>query len=249
MNDTRRHSGPGYLWQGFRLIARPGLRRYVAVPLLINMLLFAALIGYGASEFNTFIDNSLPAWLDWLEWLLWPLFALTVLVAAFYTFSLLANLIAAPFNSLLAAAVERQLRGEVAPANGRGLLREAAASFAQEFKKFLFLIGWSAPLLILFLIPGLNLAAPAAWFAFSAWMLALEYSDYPMSNHGLGFSEIRQRLRQRPLRNLSFGAGTLLCTTIPVLNFFVMPAAVAGATLMWSEELDRERGGSVTPQR
>ena len=34
---------------------------------------------------------------------------------------------------------------------------------------------------------------------------------------------------------------TLVLTLVPVLNFFVMPAAVIGATLMWNQELSDSR--------
>src|SRR3569832_1980938 len=105
-------AGPAYLLQGFRLIRRPGLRRFVLIPLMINAALFTAVNGYGFSEFHALIDTMLTPAFEWLEWLLWPLFALTVLVIAFYSVGSSANLIAAPFNSLLAAAVELGVVGE-----------------------------------------------------------------------------------------------------------------------------------------
>ena len=40
----------------------------------------------------------LPEWLRWLDWLLWPLFGIIVFGAVFFGFSLVANLIAAPFH-------------------------------------------------------------------------------------------------------------------------------------------------------
>jgi len=89
------------------------------------------------------------------------------------------------------------------------------------------------------MIPGLNLLAPFAWFVFSAWLFALEYSDYPLGNCGLHFSQIRAELRQRPLLALGFGASVSICTMIPLLNFLVMPAAVAGATAWWLDESGR----------
>ena len=40
-------SGAGYLIQGMGLIARPGLRRFVLIPLLINVAVFSAATWYG----------------------------------------------------------------------------------------------------------------------------------------------------------------------------------------------------------
>lgn len=93
------------------------------------------------------------------------------------------------------------------------------------------------PLGLLFLIPGINVAAPFIWALFSAWMLAIEYLDYPMANHALHFATQRRILRGNRLLAYGFGGGTLLLTMIPVLNFIAMPAAVAGATALWVEEL------------
>jgi CysZ protein len=67
-------------------------------------------------------------------------------------------------------------------------------------------------------------------------MMTVQYLDYPMANHRLFFSEQRARLRKRPLLAWSFGGLVMLATLVPVLNFFVMPAAVAGATVLWVRE-------------
>lgn len=231
-------AGASYVLTGLRLIFQPGIRPYVAIPLAINTLLFATLIWYVSGEFGAFIDRLLPGWLDWLSWLLWPLFAITTLVILFYTFTLVANLVGAPFNSLLAEAVERHLKGEPTGSQGGWVqaLKSIGPALWAELKKLGYFALWAVPLLILFLIPVINLAAPFLWLAFSAWMLSLEYADYPMGNHGLLFPQQRAKLRERRLTALGFGGATLVLTAIPVVNFLVMPAATAGATVMWLKE-------------
>ena len=234
MNLLAPVKGACYLWRGFKLITQAGLRRYVAIPLIINITLFGALIWYGTDKFDAFINQLLPTSLDWLQWLLWPLFAITVLIAAFYTFTIIANFISAPFNDVLSAQVERRLAmNKAAAPEGAFSIIE---SLKQEVKKLLFLLGWAVPLGILFLIPGLNLLAPFVWLLFSAWMLALEYCDYPMGNHGIPFREQRRLLRERSFLSLGFGTATLFATAIPLVNLFAIPAAVAGATALWVGE-------------
>jgi len=225
--------GAAYLWRGFKLIGEASLRRYVIAPLIINTALFIGLIWYGADKFANFIDSLLPSWLDWLQWLLWPLFAVTVLIAAFYTFTIVANFIASPFYSLLASKVERRLSTEPITETSFAIVE----SLIHEAKKMLFLLGWAVPLGILFLIPGLNLLAPFAWLVFSVWMLVLEYCDYPMGNHGIPFHDQRRIVRGRTFLSLGFGTATLLATGIPIVNLFAIPAAVAGATALWFENL------------
>jgi len=99
--------GFGYLREGIGLIRQSGLRRYVAVPLLVSTLVFSAAIYFGIHWLGVLLDwllGYLPGWLNWLRYLLWPLFALTGVLVVFYTFSIITNLIAAPFNGLLAEA-------------------------------------------------------------------------------------------------------------------------------------------------
>jgi CysZ protein len=38
---------------------------------------------------------------------------------------------------------------------------------------------------------------------------------------------------------MGFGGLVALCASIPIVNFFVVPAAVVGATLLWCEELNQ----------
>ena len=240
--------GAGYLLEGLRIIRQPGLRRYVVVPLLINILLFGGLLYFAFGWVQNLIDyllGYLPDFLDWLSYLLWPLFAIVSSLVVFYGFSVAANLIGAPFNDLLSAAVERHLTGQKQDdeSDWKKLLKELIPNLVSELRKLLYFILWAIPFGILFLIPGINLAAPFLWALFSAWMLALEYISYPMVNHGLLFPEQRRRLRGRRWLSVSFGGATLLGTLIPVVNFLVMPTAVAGATAMWVKEMKGNPSG------
>ncbi len=222
--------GVGYLLKGFKLVLRPGLRRYVVVPVLINTLLFSAVIYFGANLVFEFSQGLLPDWLDFLAFILVPLFLLLSAVAMFFTFTMVANLIASPFNGLLAEAVEYRLTGrELPPLNTGKLLREAGMAIVSELKKLGYILIRIVPLLLLFFIPVIG---PLMWAAFSAWMLAISYIDYPLANHGLAFPEQRTLIGERRWLGLGFGVAVMATMAIPVVNFIVMPCAVAGATAL-----------------
>ena len=232
--------GAGYALTGLRWLPKSGLRRFVALPLLINIVLFGAGIWWTYGQFEYFdqvLQGWLPTWLDWLHWLIWPIFALTVLIALFYSFSVVANLLAAPFNSLLAEQVERLAQPGNTPRPATDLnWKELILSPLAALNRLLYFIGWAIPLLLLSFVPVVNVAAPVLWVLFSAWMLALEYADYPLANRGLSFRNQRRLLRQHWPLTLGFGGIVLLLTLIPIVNFLAMPAAVIGATLMWMRE-------------
>jgi len=238
---AKKHSGIYYLFEGLRLIRQPGLRRYVVVPLLVSVVFFSAAILGLTHWLEALIDmllGYLPDWLDWLRYLLWPVFALLGVLIIFYSFSIVTNLIAAPFNGMLAEAVEKHLTGQPIETGGwKALARDIVPSLVSELRKLLYFLLRAVPLGLLFLIPGVNLAAPFLWALFSAWMLVIEYVDYPMANHLLHFSTQRRLLRSRRVLAYGFGGGSLLLTMIPLLNFLAMPVSVAGATALWVGEL------------
>jgi CysZ protein len=233
-------TGAGYLLRGFRLIRLRAMRPYVVVPIAINSAVFAGLGWYAVGALGPLVDWIVPAGYEWLAWLVWPLAGFAVLVLLFYLCTLLANVIAAPFNGPLAAAVEAHLTG-TRPASGddglAAVVRGTGAAVLSEGRKLVYYLVRATPLLILAWIPVVNLAVPVLWLALNAWMLALEYADYPMGNHGVAFAEQRARLAKKPLVALGFGAAALALTLIPVLNFIAVPTAVAGATALWVGEL------------
>lgn len=243
-------TGFGYLLEGARLLTRPGIRRYVIMPLTINIVLFGLLIWWGYSEvatLNHWILGHIPHWLDWLTWLIWPVFFLAALMLLMYGFTLLANLVAAPFNGFLAERVELELTGE-RPGGETGFAKLALVvprSLAREGRKWLYFLPLLIGAAVLYVIPVINFAAPFVWLVLSAWMLAIEYIDFPMDNHELPFTAVREGSRAASLTSLGFGTAVMLGTMIPFVNLFVVPAAVSGATVYFTREI-RQR---YLPQR
>jgi CysZ protein len=234
--------GPKYLLRGYRLIWHAQLRRFLLLPLCINIIVFAGLIWLVANEYGTLIDWLLPAthawWTELARTLLWLMFALTVGVLLFFGFSLAANAVAAPFNGLLADRTEQLLGATAVQSAGHstGWWREIWRTVASELKKLRYFLSVSAIVLALTFVPLLNLGAPVLWALVGSWMLALEYLAYPMENHGFTFVEVRLAAREKRLLTLGFGIATLVATLIPLINLVVMPASVAGATAMWCDK-------------
>jgi len=248
--------GVSYVPRGLRLLAAPWLAPYIWMPIGINVLVFAGLFWLAGAQYQALIAWLLPEpgtftgegwWTQTLEflalvarWLLWPLFLLAAVVVMFYTFTAVANLVAAPFNGWLSARVERAVTGSAPAGDGGGLTAEVLGAFGGELRKIGYFALLGIPLLLLFLVPVANIAAPFLWTLYGAWILALEYMDYPLGNRGLGFPEQRVRLRRQRLLHLGFGAGILAMTLIPVLNLVAMPTGVIGATLLALENASRE---------
>ncbi len=236
-------SGPQYLSEGLKLVLSPGLRLFVLLPLTLNLLLFVALIGFAVQQFGGWVETfmpSLPDWLGFLEYILWPLFVVLVLLMVFFSFTMLANIIAAPFNGFLAEKVEVVVRGEdpFPPFRWAELLAMVPRTLGREARKLLYFLPRAIALLILSFIPVVNLVAAPLWLLFGVWMMAIQYIDYPADNNKMSWQDMLAWLREKRWQSLGFGGITYAALLVPGLNILMMPAAVAGATLFWV----RERG-------
>jgi len=226
------------LVQAFLLLTKTELRKFLIIPILINVGIY--LIAFFVSSYYValLIDAFIPAWLEWLSWLLWPLFFISFFIVGFFTFTLLANLIASPFYGKLAAKT-LPLIG----VTGEGIAEPPVHKILfSELKKLGYILLRVLPLLILSVIPGLNVFAPPLWLLFSAWSLALEYMAYPMENAGLLFVQQRHSMENIRFGSLSFGGLVAMGLAIPVVNVLMPPAAVIAATIFVNEagNLDSE---------
>lgn len=231
-----------YFFEGARLIAKPGYRRFILIPLLINLVIFVLVtiaLFHAFGDFFTQIQALFPTWMSWLAWLLWPLVGFVFLVVYGYSFNIITNFLAAPFFGLLAEKIETELTGTAPPEEPWGQL--IPRTLQREAIKLWYFITRGLLIFLLFValffIPGANLLGVLIGVIWSCWCMAVQYSDYPADNHQLNFPELRRRLNKQQLTSYSYGGIILLGSMVPVLNIFVTPIAVAGATLYWVREV------------
>ncbi|KMW72861.1 sulfate transporter [Photorhabdus luminescens subsp. luminescens] len=245
-------SGFQYLMQGCKLITRPGIKRFVLLPLLANILFLGGSFWWLYQKLENWIHwivSKTPDWMQWLSYILWPLAVISVLLIFTYFFSTIANFIAAPFNGLLAEKLEADLTGTPAPDTGViALFKDVPRVLKRELAKLCYYIPRALVLLLLYFIPVIGqTVAPVLWFIFSAWMLSIQYCDYPFDNHKVSFPTMRNALRQNKIINLQFGATVSILTMIPIVNLVIMPIAVCAATAMWVDHYRDQHVPRIMP--
>jgi CysZ protein len=230
--------GLHYFLCGWRLLFQRNLLPFVLFPLLINILLVSGLVWFFLANIGGWLAWLLPTWLDWLSWIIVPMVLLLIAVGFYFAFTTLANFIAAPFNSLLAEKVEQQLTGEnLTEMSTAELLKDVPRMLKREWLKMWYSIPRLVAIFLLGLVPFLGQTiVPILAFLFGAWMLAIQYCDYPFDNHKIHFQRMRNALYEKRLMNFSFGSLVSLFTMLPFVNLVVMPVAVCGATAMWVNE-------------
>lgn len=241
-------SGFGYLSQGLGILFQPGLKRFVLVPILANLLVFFALtfllIQY-FSSINGWFTDILSGW-SWfgafatvIASVISGIIFFTILLIYGYSFNIITNIIAAPFYGLLAEKIESHVTGKVFSSEGfsqmvlRTIKREFVKLWYFTSRGILVMLG----LFVLAWIPLFNLAVPFLALLWGAWIMTLQYVDYPADNNKQPFNDLRKSLKNCPFSSSGFGSAIMLGSMVPVLNILVMPLAVAGGTLFWINEL------------
>jgi len=228
------------------IVARPRLWLLVLIPLVINFIIFAALLGWGFHEFAHTLKTWLAGHQAWywtaLVWLAKIFFWLIVLVMVYFIFTPIALLIASPFNDRLAESVEKTYGFDIED-NRRFLkmvLEEAAFAIKSETKRLVFALSVFAFIFLLNFIPVIgSIAYAAAGFLWGAWAASMEFTGFAMDRRHLGLRRKWDLLRSNPAPAFGFGIVTVLLLMIPFLNVLVFPVSAVGGTMLFG--MIRER--------
>ncbi|MCU4676143.1 sulfate transporter CysZ [Catenovulum sp. 2E275] len=233
-------SGVQCFFDGFSLINKKGIRRFVYIPILINLVLFGLTFWWllGQTDLiSQWVIGWVPDWLSWLTVLILPVMIVGFFVLFIFLFTSISNFIAAPFHGLLASKVEMMLSPQLAQQADSEfkLTQEIGRTLKREWQKLAYYLPRALGYFILFLF--LPVGGQIIWFLFIAWMMAIQYLDFPFDNHQVSFSQMRDQLWRKKSSSFSFGIIVSLFSMIPIINLIVMPVAVCGATKLWVEKM------------
>ncbi|MEU6282166.1 EI24 domain-containing protein [Streptomyces sp. NPDC047028] len=239
-----------YLVEGQRWVGRHG-RSYGfgLLPGLITLVLYAAALvalavwGEGAVAWATpFADDWTSPWQGLFRGFLTAvLFALGLLLAVL-TFTAVTLLIGQPFYENLSEKVDEDASPDgTAPRSGLPLWRELWISARDSLRIVLRAALWGVLLFALGFLPVVGqTVVPVIGFFVTGFFLTEELTAVALQRRGV---ELRARLSLlRSRKTLAWGFGTPLglAFLVPFVAVFLMPGAVAGATLLARDLLDEE---------
>ena len=221
------------------MVFLPQLRWFVLIPLIINVLVFGGIIYWAANHFSAWmadLTSWLPQWLAFLEYVVWPLLFLALAAMIFFTFTIIGNFIAAPFNAILAEKVQRMEGAELPDLQLSDWLTLVPKSIGRELRKLMYYLPRVLLLFLLSFIPGLGMIL---WFLFNGWMMSIQYCDYAADNRGVSYNDMLSKLKPTLSKSWPFGAVVNVAMLIPFLNLLIIPVAVIGATVFWEREVEK----------
>ncbi|MFD8205328.1 EI24 domain-containing protein [Streptomyces sp. NPDC059695] len=239
-----------YLLQGQKWVGRHGRWfGFGLLPGLVTLVLYAAALvglGYGADDLaawaTPFADDWTSPWLALFRGTLTALVFAFGLFLAVITFTAVTLLVGQPFYESLSEEVDRSQGGEV-PESGLPLWRELWISARDSLRILLRVVLYGILLFACGFIPVVGqTVVPAIGFCVSGFFLTEELTAVALQRRGVELKERLRLLRGRRLAVLGFGVPLTLAFLVPFVAVFLMPGAVAGATLM-ARDLRGEDGG------
>lgn len=237
-------------FRSVRILRRnPRLIQYIVIPFLINTLVFSGVVYLGLDFFGSTVVEYIPQGEAWywsvLYWLLWVVAVLLTTVLVFFSFTVVGNLLASPFNDLLSERTEEVLSGAVNDdefALGQ-FFRDAGQTILMEAKKMSIFVVVMVLILPLNLLPGVgNSLYTVLAVSLTLFFLCFEYLGFVLVRKRQFFSEQKNYIFARKFLMLGFSCGVMAILAIPFFQLFCIPLAVIGATRLWCEEEGRWSG-------
>ncbi|MBL7254602.1 EI24 domain-containing protein [Paractinoplanes lichenicola] len=243
--------GAGLLGRGLGIVLRsPKLLALGLVPAVIAGALYATalffLVDY-LPQLSSAVTWFADGWAKWARDLMRVLGGIALLgvsvLLGILTFTAVTLLIGDPFYERISELVEERFGG---------VPDEVEVGFWPSLRRSLIdslrLIGLSIviglPLFALGFLPVVGQTViPVLGGAFGGWLLALELTGVPFQRRGQRLRHRRAVLgANRPLA-LGFGVAVFCCFLIPLGAILLMPAAIAGATLLARQTLGHSISG------
>ena len=231
-------SGVGLLLQGFRTYSTsPRLMGLGVLPALIVGIVYGVGIVLLAINLDAIVTLITPFARGWeLEPLVRiaagvALVALVVILLV-YTYAAITLAVGDLFYERIWHSVERSL-GDAPPELKETFWASAGRGIGNGLRLLLITVLVSLVLFACGFIPIVGqTVVPVLGAFFGGWFLALELTGYAFDARGLRLRDRRRALGINRAQTLGFGVACYLLFLVPFLAVVVMPAAVAGATLL-----------------
>ncbi|WP_406226355.1 EI24 domain-containing protein [Streptomyces albidoflavus] len=209
------------------------------LPGLITLVVYAAALvalAFGADDLiawaTPFADGWGSPWLGLFRGFLTAvLFALGLMLAVI-TFTSVTLLVGSPFYDAVSERVDASIDGNV-PTSGRSFWYDLWASTRDSLRILVRAAIWGVLLFALGFIPVVGQTAiPVAGFFVTGFFLTEELASVALARRDVDLRGRLTLLRSRRMLAWGFGVPLALAYVIPFVAVFLMPGAVAGATLL-----------------
>lgn len=228
------------------LLSHKGIKRFAALPLIANAVLYIAAIFLGfyllsqwdtqvAWEFWGPIGGWLATGFNWTSGSMkWIIALPVVFLLCYFSFTIVGMVIASPFNDILSQRTEYIIRETQSESPPLGLtLRVMIVSLIDSLKiaaTQVALVFLTLPLLIIPIVGFLPLMLVTAYFT------GRGFYDIPLACNSIAGRHKKPYTQRRFLSLIGFGLAMELLFMIPFVGLLMLPVGVTAGTQMYCRD-------------
>jgi CysZ protein len=249
-------AGVGLLGRGLAMYGRsPALLLLGIIPAVISSFLILAVLGtviYFIGDLASATTWFADGWSGWQRDTVRVIAGISIVgvggLLAVVTFTSITLAIGEPFYEKISERVEDQLGADSGTVD-LPFWSELVRGIGESIRLVAMSAAFGIPLFLAGFIPGIGqTVVPVIGALVGGWFLAVELVGVPFARRGLKLRDRRAMLKgHRPLA-VGFGAAVFACFLIPLGAVLVMPAAVAGGTLLARRILDATPAPAAAPE-
>ena len=230
----------------------PQLIKYIAIPILVNIVvaiaLYSGLFYFGwqivdgvQGDMTIWLNQliaDLPSWLNFLSYsasilivILRFLLGIMLLVATGFLLTQFGVLLGAPWYGQLSEKLEKYRTGKVELIE-LNIVSDLNRAILYELKKLVLIAAVGIPLLLINFLPGVGtVISSVGSLALTTTIVCMDFLDSCLERRRLQFRQkLRVVFKHLPASG-SFGLVCLALISIPLLNLLTIPLCVASGTL------------------
>ena len=230
----------------------PQLIKYVAIPILVNIIvaiaLYSGLFYFGwqivdgvQGDVTIWLNqliSDLPEWMNFLSYsvsvliaILRLLLGIILLVATGFVLTQFGVLLGAPWYGQLSEKLEKYRTGKVELIE-LNIASDLARAVLYELKKLVLIAGIGIPLLLINFLPGVGtVVSSIGSIALTTIIVCMDFLDSYLERRRLKFRQKLKIVFKHLPASGSFGLVCLALISVPLLNLLTIPLCVASGTL------------------
>ena len=236
------------VFSSLSLVKQQRLYAYFIIPFLLNIVVLSLIVYFSITTLNPLIQKLIPDTnadtffmlrflMELLHFVIMPLLFIILAIITIFIYSIVGNIVTAPFNDFLSQKVEIKAFGEnFDEAFSLKLIIGDIIRVAATIIKLLLLMAIAHILLLLLnFIPVLgSILYIGLGFMITAFFFGFQFYDYPLDRRRYTFfKKLKITLSFAP-QVLGVGTGFFLLSLIPIINFLGLNMATIAATAMFS---------------
>ena len=228
------------VFSSLSLVKQHRLYAYFIIPFFLNIIILSSIFYLSFHTLKPLIYDLITGSgfiFDALRTIITPLLIIIQVIITIFIYSIVGNIITAPFNDFLSRKIEIKIFGENFDEkfSFKTLITDILRVAGNLVKLLLLIIVAHLLIFLLNLIPVLGSILYAALsFLITAFFFGFQFYDFPLERRRYTFGKKLKTAFRFIRQVMGVGAGFFLLSMIPVINFLGLNMATIAATVMFS---------------